>query len=165
LEEDLASLDEVVVVGYGAQKKKQVSGAVAKVSAGKLSEKSAFKVDEALSGRVAGVAISEPNEAEPNEQKIKPAIAPQGNDSLFKRWFMTQLDPSIFEKGKQYSITVDFEINSEGKVTNIKIPADLDSTVKEHLEKVMLSGLNWSPAENENGTIKESKKLVLWFHF
>jgi len=93
------------------------------------------------------------------------AVAPQRNDELFKRWVMTQLDPSIFEKGKQYSITIDFEIDTEGKVTNAKIPADLDSAVKEHIEKVMLSSLNWSPAQNENGTTKDKKKLILWFHF
>lgn len=58
LTEDTRRLDEVVVVGYGVQKKSDLTGAVANVKAEKLMERPATTVEQALAGRVAGVNIS-----------------------------------------------------------------------------------------------------------
>lgn len=58
LTEDTQRLDEVVVVGYGVQKKSDLTGAVANVKAEKLMERPATTVEQALAGRVAGVNIS-----------------------------------------------------------------------------------------------------------
>jgi len=57
LQEDLAKLDEVVVIGYGTQKAKNLTSSVSKV-AGELLEKSITpRIDDALRGRIAGVNI------------------------------------------------------------------------------------------------------------
>lgn len=61
LEQDLASLDEVVIVGYGAQKKSQLTGAVATVSTSELTKSVSASVDNALQGKVAGVSVSTNN--------------------------------------------------------------------------------------------------------
>lgn len=58
LKEDTKSLDEVVVVGYGTQKKSDITGAVASVSADDLKGQPVSSVDQALQGRVAGVQIT-----------------------------------------------------------------------------------------------------------
>lgn len=58
LQEDTQKLDEVVVIGYGVQKKSDLTGAVANVKAEKLMERPATTVEQALAGRVAGVNIS-----------------------------------------------------------------------------------------------------------
>jgi len=58
LEEDSATLDEVVVVGYGVQKKSDVTGAMASVSAEELTSRPVNNAFEAMQGKAAGVDIT-----------------------------------------------------------------------------------------------------------
>lgn len=51
-------LDEVIVVGYGRQKKKVVTGAVSRVSAEQISSTPTLRVEQALQGRTAGVQVT-----------------------------------------------------------------------------------------------------------
>jgi TonB-linked SusC/RagA family outer membrane protein len=64
LKEDLASLDEVVVVGYGTQKKSDLTGAISSVSSEKLNAFPTTNVLQALAGRAAGVQVTQ-NTGEP----------------------------------------------------------------------------------------------------
>ena len=57
LEEDVASLDEVVVVGYGTQKKATVTGAVTAVEGAVLETSPAVSISNSLAGRLPGVVI------------------------------------------------------------------------------------------------------------
>lgn len=57
LKEDTEALDEVVVVGYGTQKKADLTGSVAKVNADKLNTQSNTNIGLALQGKIAGVDI------------------------------------------------------------------------------------------------------------
>jgi len=50
-----AKLDEVVVVGYGHQKKSDLTGAISSIKGGDLTQLSTQRVDQALQGRAAGV--------------------------------------------------------------------------------------------------------------
>lgn len=59
LKEDAQALDEVVVVGYGVQKKSDLTGSVGSVDNEKLAAKGASTVMESLQGQVAGVDISQ----------------------------------------------------------------------------------------------------------
>jgi len=54
-------LDETIVVGYGTQRKKDLSGAIAQVKGEVINEYSTLSVANALQGRVAGVEISQLN--------------------------------------------------------------------------------------------------------
>lgn len=58
LHEDNAMLDEVVVVGYGVQKKSDVTGAIASVGAETLTARPVNNAFEALQGKAAGVDIT-----------------------------------------------------------------------------------------------------------
>ncbi|WP_372745652.1 SusC/RagA family TonB-linked outer membrane protein [Lutibacter sp.] len=58
LAEDMQSLDEVVVVGYGTQKKSVVTGAISSVKAEDLEGLPVERVEQALQGRVSGVVIA-----------------------------------------------------------------------------------------------------------
>ena len=51
-------LDQVIVVGYGTQKKRDVTGAIAKVNIGDLQKAPVRSFEEALGGRVAGVQVT-----------------------------------------------------------------------------------------------------------
>ncbi len=59
LEEDAGNLEEVVVVGYGAQKKSVVTGAISSVKASDLATMPITRVDEALQGRASGLTITQ----------------------------------------------------------------------------------------------------------
>lgn len=58
LVDDTEMLDEVVVVGYGVQKKSDVTGALASVSSEELNTKPVSNAFEALQGKAAGVDIT-----------------------------------------------------------------------------------------------------------
>ncbi|WP_390890866.1 SusC/RagA family TonB-linked outer membrane protein [Emticicia fluvialis] len=59
LEEDAAALSEVIVVGYGSQKKSQTTGAISQVSAKQIQEMPITSLGQAMQGRVAGVDVSQ----------------------------------------------------------------------------------------------------------
>lgn len=54
-----ADLSDVVVIGYGTQKKKNVTGAVSSFNAQKLNERPVQRVDQALVGQLAGVTVKQ----------------------------------------------------------------------------------------------------------
>ena len=58
LEDDIKALEEVVVVGFGTQKKADLTGSVASISAAEIAEKPITSPDQALAGRMSGVQIS-----------------------------------------------------------------------------------------------------------
>ena len=58
LKEDTKTLDEVVIVGYQEVKKKDLTGAVAKVNMEDLLKTPASSFDQTLGGRIAGVNVS-----------------------------------------------------------------------------------------------------------
>ncbi|MCC4213776.1 SusC/RagA family TonB-linked outer membrane protein [Leeuwenhoekiella parthenopeia] len=58
LVEDASALEEVVVIGYGTQTRKEVTGAVAVVGSETIEEQNPVRIEQALQGRVAGVNIS-----------------------------------------------------------------------------------------------------------
>ncbi len=66
LKQDIAQLDEVVVVGYGSVAKKDLTGSVATVKTEDLKTAIVANFDEALTGRIAGVNVSS-NEGTPGE--------------------------------------------------------------------------------------------------
>ena len=78
LEADQAQLNEIVVVGYGVQKKRDVTGAVASISESSLKEVPAPNILNTLKGRTAGVSIVS-NGATPGSQG---AIRIRGNRTL-----------------------------------------------------------------------------------
>jgi hypothetical protein len=57
LEEDIMGLEEIVVTGYGVQKKSDLTGAVSSVSSEKLNSVPIPSVEHALQGMAAGVNI------------------------------------------------------------------------------------------------------------
>ena len=78
LEENREQLDEVVVIGYGTQKKSHLTGSISKVENDKLDQMAVSRVDEALIGQVSGVNIQATN-AEPG---AAPTITIRGFGSV-----------------------------------------------------------------------------------
>lgn len=57
LQQNASDLNQVVVVGYGSQKRKDLTGSVGSVSGKDIADLSVTRVDQALSGKVAGVQV------------------------------------------------------------------------------------------------------------
>ena len=75
---DIAELEEVVVVGYGTQKKSTITGSISKVVNDDLEQIAVARVDDALIGQVSGVNI-QATSAEPG---AAPTITVRGFGSV-----------------------------------------------------------------------------------
>lgn len=75
---DANSLDEVVVIGYGTQKKSHLTGAISKVTNEDLDQIAVPRVDEALVGQVSGVTVA----ATEGEAGSAPTIRIRGTGSI-----------------------------------------------------------------------------------
>ncbi|MGJ8548956.1 SusC/RagA family TonB-linked outer membrane protein [Winogradskyella wichelsiae] len=78
LDEDASALDEIVVIGYGTQKKSHTTGAISKVVNDDLGQIAASRVDDALVGQVSGVNI----QATDGEAGAAPTITIRGVGSM-----------------------------------------------------------------------------------
>lgn len=56
--EDVTMMNEVVVIGYGTQKRSDLTGAVGSVGEDRLKERPAASLNQALSGKIAGVQVN-----------------------------------------------------------------------------------------------------------
>ena len=61
MEQELTRIDEVVVVGYGTQQKRDVTGSVSSVRGDAIKNVPVQSFDQALQGKAAGVMITVPN--------------------------------------------------------------------------------------------------------
>ena len=56
---DITSLEEIVVIGYGTQKKSDLTGAISSISNEEMNQVPATSLDQAMIGRAAGVQITQ----------------------------------------------------------------------------------------------------------
>lgn len=106
------TLNEVVVVGYGTQQKKDLTGAISSISAKELTKLPVSGVDQALQGQVAGLQIS------------NTSGAPGGNTSILVRGV------GSISGGVEPLFVVDgFPVNSTGvgNPLNSLNPQDIES--------------------------------------
>jgi hypothetical protein len=78
MEYDNTLLDEIVVIGYGTQKRKNLTGAISKVKNENLDKIALSRVDDALTGQVSGVNI----QATEGEAGSDPTIRVRGTGSI-----------------------------------------------------------------------------------
>lgn len=71
LPEDNQTLDEVVVVGYGVQKKSVVTAAISRVTADDLNAAKPSRVEDALKGKVSGVQITQSSGQPGSDSKVR----------------------------------------------------------------------------------------------
>ena len=111
------SLDEVVVVGYGTQRRKDVTGAVSSIKGDVVREIAAPNIAQALQGRIAGVDIAR-NGTSPGAGG---QIRIRGNRGL-----NTGNDPFIVVDGIPYPGSLN-DLNNDD-IANIEILKDASST-------------------------------------
>jgi TonB-linked SusC/RagA family outer membrane protein len=106
LDDDLKSLNEVVVVGYGTQKVTNVSGAVSVIKSADIKKLNAVRAEEALQGQASGVTV-----IQPGSPGAKPSVLVRGIPSF---------------SGNDPTIVVDGSIQSLSDLNSIN-PSDIES--------------------------------------
>ncbi len=71
MQPDVTALDEIVVVGYGTMKKSDLTGSLASVSSDEFDVQPITRMDQALQGRAAGVAVTQTSGAPGAGMKIR----------------------------------------------------------------------------------------------
>lgn len=115
LQPGVSKLDEVVVVGYGTQRKSDLTGAVGSVKGNTLQERPSTSVAQELAGRVSGVNVSV-NSGRPGG---KPTIRIRGNTSI-----SITNDPLYIVDGVISSI----EFLDPNNIVSIEVLKDASST-------------------------------------
>ncbi|MDY7396073.1 TonB-dependent receptor [Aureibaculum sp. 2210JD6-5] len=106
LEEDAASLDEVVVVGYGTKKRSELTSSVAQVKGSEIKESPAVNYATSLSGRLPGLFINQ-RTSDPGQESLNILIRGRGTfgdnsvlvvvDGVVGRDGLSRLDPQDIE--------------------------------------------------------------------
>ncbi|MEP3837432.1 MAG: TonB-dependent receptor [Algibacter sp.] len=116
LQEDLAQLEEVVVVGYGTQKVTKVSGAISTVKSETIENLKPTRVEEALQGSASGVSV-----IQSGAPGSKPTVLVRGIPSF------TGGDPVVIIDGVPQSLD-DLNSISSGDIQSLNILKDAAST-------------------------------------
>lgn len=107
LESEITTQNEVVVIGYGTQKRSNISGAVSKYKNERLDETPVSRLDQALQGKIAGVTVQNIS----SEAGAEPKISIRGISSI--------------NAGAQPLVVVDGQITPDGLA--FINPADVES--------------------------------------
>jgi len=116
LESATATLEEVVVVGYGTQKITNVSGAISTVKSGDIQKINPVRTEEALQGRASGVSV-----IQSGSPGSKPTVLIRGIPSF------TGTDPVVIIDGSPQSLT-DFNSINASDIESINVLKDAATT-------------------------------------
>lgn len=114
MKEDFQALDEVVVVGYGTQRRSELTGSITSVKGDQIAGRSAGTLAEALSGMAAGVMVSMTNNSPGNS----PSILIRGAASV------NGMEPLYIVDGVKQSAGFDFNMRD---IESIEILKDAGS--------------------------------------
>jgi hypothetical protein len=124
MNEDLVALDEVVVVGYGAQKKQDLTGAVAGVSVEDFS----------------------PSEHAEGYDFVNP-IPPGGSAKAFKKWVYERLDETVLNSvAEKQKVIVNFTVQEDGSLSDVHIKETVPEPLAEEFRRIISQSPRWKPA-------------------
>ena len=119
LQEDAQTLEEVVVVGYGTQRKKEVTGAVSMVGSETIDKLKPVKVEQALQGTISGVNVTTQSGAPGANFTIRiRGIGTNGNS-----------DPTVIIDGAVMGGTGDLGLLNPNDIENITVLKDAQAAI------------------------------------
>ena len=124
LAEDVNKLSEVVVVGYGTQKRKELTGAISTVSKAHLEYNVAPSVDALLSGAVAGVNVTQSSGQPGSPASIR---IRGGNSIVASNDPLYVIDGFLFFSDKSSTKVGLGGIEGESNPLNLLNPSDIES--------------------------------------
>ena len=114
--EDASQLDEVVIVGYGKQKKSDLTGAVAQVGSKEIEKYTYSDATQALQGRMAGVNVSQQGGA-PGANSVTvtdPPFAPPSVKAVVSAGLKPECLCTIFPVRGNFHTAAHFCIRGDG---------------------------------------------------
>lgn len=118
MQDDAVALDDVVVVGYGVQKKKDLTGSIASVSSDAIVKASTPTVNQALKGQVAGLSVTQNN----GKTGDNFTFQIRGESSIGK-----QVDPLVVIDGVQSGVDALTALNPND-IESVDVLKDASST-------------------------------------
>ncbi|MCE5345764.1 MAG: TonB-dependent receptor [Bacteroidales bacterium] len=112
LVENTVAIEEIVVVGYGTQKKVNLSGSISTINPAKFESRPVISVEQALQGQMPGVSITQTNGGQPGREGINVSL--RGLNS-----FASNSNPLVVIDGIVGSFN-DIDINSVENMTVLK---------------------------------------------
>ena len=105
MKDDAQALDDVVVIGYGTQRKKDVAGSISSISTKDLSIQSSGNIQNLLQGRLSGVSVTTSGVAgDAPAIRIRGVVTLNNNSPLYvidgiptKSELASQINPSSIE--------------------------------------------------------------------
>lgn len=117
MQEEAEALDEVVVIGYGTQRKELVSGAFTSLNAEDITESNPTRIEEALKGAAAGVQVNANSGSPGSSSSIRiRGITTNGNNN-----------PLVIVDG--VNIGEDLSIIDPGDIEKIDVIKDASSAI------------------------------------
>lgn len=160
LKEDRLALDEVVVIGYGTQKKSSITGSISSV---KANNESFYKkapvpsAGDAITGKLAGVQVKQ---AEQSESKIRIRGAssldsaenknivpkPLIGEKEYKKYLENNLiRPTTDEcKNKKGEVVVEFSVDNQGSPINIIVVKSICNAFDNEAIRLVKNGSKWT---------------------
>ena len=88
----------------------------------------------------------------------KPRFQGKEEDSYFRNWVHSQLSypESAVENGVQGRVTVQFTIETDGSVKNVKVLRGVDASLDREAVRVISSSPKWEPGKQRNKAVKVS---------
>jgi hypothetical protein len=151
------ALEEVVVVGYGTQKKSDMTGSVSSVNSEDKTQNNKQNNEQALQGKAAGVTVTRQNKQQnPVAEELTSSDCnntpyPDGGFEKFETYLASNtILPEDAEKGKEYSIVLTLTITENGLVKNIKTKESPGSDYSNEAIRLINQGPSWVPAHDKN---------------
>ena len=119
MEEDLAALDEVVVVGYGTMKKKDLTGAVGSVKADDIARVSGANALSAMQAKIPGIDLQQSGGGEAGAGV---SMKLRGNRSL-----LASDGPLVIVDGVEYGTNIDLNASD---IESMEVLKDASSTAQ-----------------------------------
>lgn len=124
LAEDVTDLEEVVVIGYGSRRSKDLTGAVAKLSGEELNNETRLNPQLAMQGKMAGVFVSNPG----SDPLARPQVRIRGVSTLGFNDPLYVIDGvPVIEGGAASSSSRDQDLRGNVNVFNLINPNDIES--------------------------------------
>jgi outer membrane biosynthesis protein TonB len=134
MNEEMTALNEVVVVGYGTQKKENITGSVS--------------------------TIDFNDNPKPGAPDVSKPVPPGGSMRIFKKWINERLDyPSYEGLPGKYKVVVELTVHNDGSVGNISVLNDIPERIAADVKNVISKSPSWQPALNEKQVIEAKVQI------
>lgn len=127
MQEDSQQLDDVVLVGYGTQKKSQITGAISSIKNKDFKDKPNANLSSSIQGKVSGLNVTTPS-GTPGAGLL---VSVRGNSNPL---YVVDGIPLVSESNSALSTSFDTDRNIVGKGQNISSVSDINPNDIESIE-------------------------------